>query len=80
MTAEELVCVGASAEPRLWYLDADGDGFGGDTATLEPSCAPPSEGYVDRSGDCQDFLLSVNPDGLETCNGFLQLCFGHVAV
>lgn len=46
-------------QTALWYLDADGDGYGID---LDPEigCTPP-DGWVQRSGDCDDDDASLNP-------------------
>ena len=53
-------------EDYTWYLDADGDGFGDETATIE-SCAD-EPGYVLVGGDCDDALAEVNPEATEVCN------------
>jgi hypothetical protein len=46
--------------PRTFYLDGDGDGFGG-TTKLE-ACHPPADGkWVEASGDCDDGNDKVNP-------------------
>ena len=46
-----------------WYLDADGDGFGGADTTATACDAPP--GYVSTSTDCDDADISVG----ENCPG-----------
>ena len=69
-------CDGEVDEDFLWYVDADGDGFG-----FEPSalvfCAPPS-GRVQVSGDCDDTDPSINPGALDGCDGVDRNCDGEV--
>jgi len=48
-----------------WYLDEDGDGFGGDAETVV-TCTPPS-GYVLVDGDCDDDDSAIHPDADELC-------------
>ncbi len=59
-----------------FYADADGDGFGDDAVVVE-ACTQPS-GYVYVGGDCDDGDASLNPDGLELCDGFDNDCDGTV--
>jgi hypothetical protein len=49
-------------DPRLWYVDADRDGWG-NTERVELGCAPPDDGrtYSRRLGDCRDDRDDVNP-------------------
>jgi hypothetical protein len=49
-------------DPRLWYVDADGDGWG-NTDRVELGCVPPDDGrtYARRLGDCRDDRDDVNP-------------------
>ncbi len=47
-----------------YYVDADADGFGSDTATANKYCTAPS-GYVDDSTDCDDTNADVNPAASE---------------
>ena len=54
--------VDSDCAPQAWYLDGDGDGFGGDT-TLE-ACEAPSQ-YVAETGDCDDALDAVYPGAPE---------------
>jgi len=59
-------------EPRTWYRDADGDGFGSaDRSRL--ACEMP-DGFVDNNADCDDDRSDLNPadadsDGASTCEG-----------
>ncbi|MBK9365204.1 MAG: putative metal-binding motif-containing protein [Deltaproteobacteria bacterium] len=48
-----------------WYLDGDGDGYGGETVI--ESCDAPS-GYVGASGDCDDGASKVSPAAREVCD------------
>ncbi|MEC7985748.1 MAG: MopE-related protein, partial [Myxococcota bacterium] len=50
----------------VYYLDADGDGYGDDSLSLD-ACIPP-EGYVMLSGDCDDTNSSVSPVADEICD------------
>ena len=49
-------------DPRLWYVDADADGWG-NTERVELGCIPPEDGrtYARRLGDCRDDRPDVNP-------------------
>ena len=58
-------------ESEVWYLDADGDGWGGSEA--EASCDP-LEGYVQNNQDCDDNNPGVNPSGTEVCNSLDDDC------
>jgi hypothetical protein len=51
---------------RVWYADADGDGFGDADAT-RTDCAQP-EGYVAEPGDCDDTDPDTYRDALELCD------------
>jgi hypothetical protein len=57
-----------------WFIDADGDGWG-DAAVEVEECSRP-DGYVDRSGDCDDDDDLLNPGMTEYCNGFDDDCDG----
>jgi hypothetical protein len=49
----EAYCRCDEGIPLLYYLDADGDGLGNSSMTLDSPCSPPA-GYVAASGDCND--------------------------
>jgi len=55
-----------ATDPVIWYLDADGDGFG-NAAETETACAAP-EGFVENSDDCDDSSASIHPDATEVCD------------
>lgn len=57
---------------RLWFPDLDGDGFG-DPTQGELACAMPA-GFTDDDNDCDDSNASVNPSGVEVCNGIDDDC------
>ena len=50
----------------IWYLDADGDGYGGSTTT-QSSCAMPV-GYSNNDLDCDDANPDVSPQAQEDCS------------
>lgn len=58
---------------QVWYLDADGDGFGNANESLV-SCEG-MDGYVLLSGDCDDQNAAINPDAEEIVgNGVDENC------
>jgi len=52
-------CTGTADDgpSATWYVDGDGDGWGGDA--IETSC--PSPGLVEQGGDCQDGFADIHP-------------------
>jgi len=61
-------------EARLYYTDADGDGWG-DERTAQRSCQRPA-GAADRAGDCDDGDPAFQPDADELCDGRDNDCDG----
>ena len=59
-----------------WYLDGDGDGYGGGTPIND--CQSPGANYVLQNGDCDDSDANVNPAATEICNGVDDDCDGVV--
>jgi len=59
-----------------WYADADADGYGDATVTLQ-ACTAPS-GYGADATDCDDSDPAVNPAATEVCNGADDDCDGTV--
>ncbi len=58
----------------LYYVDADGDGYGDPDSKPASDCAPP-EGYAESADDCDDTDPMVNPGMDEVmCNGLDDDC------
>jgi len=55
-----MIDEGDALDAALWFLDADGDGYGADHSIVT-SCSQPA-GYVDQGGDCDDQDPDLNPD------------------
>ena len=62
-------------EAQVWYVDADGDGFGSSEAIAD--CEQP-EGTVAEPGDCDDADAAINPLASELCNGLDDDCDGAI--
>jgi len=60
----------------VFYLDADGDGYGDDEQTIE-ACEQPT-GYELTGGDCDDDDEEVKPNAFEDCNGIDDDCNGAI--
>jgi len=71
-------CNGTTDEDvtSTYYQDLDDDGYGDAGFTLE-ACSLPS-GYSDNALDCNDFDMSVSPDGSEFCDGMDNDCNGEI--
>jgi len=63
-------------DARTVYADLDEDGFGDPGNPLDACEAP--DGYLGDASDCDDGAASVNPDGVEVCNGVDDDCNGAV--
>ena len=77
-TATSNSIVNTVITPQLWYLDADGDGFGSGEAVL--ACENPSTAeiaYVSNADDCDDFNQNVYPGAPAICyNNIIEDCNG----
>jgi hypothetical protein len=64
-----------SAPQCVTFTDGDGDGFGDPNAPVSSPCADgvPS-GTVADNTDCDDAVGTVNPEGVETCDGVDNNC------
>lgn len=52
----------SACEPRVWYFDADGDGYGIDIpGTTQRACVRPGTDWSPQSGDCDDNDPDVYP-------------------
>ncbi|MBN2799494.1 MAG: putative metal-binding motif-containing protein, partial [Deltaproteobacteria bacterium] len=58
-----------------WHPDADGDGYGA-AGVEQRACAAPA-GFVADASDCADSEPSVNPNGVEVCDGLDNDCDGN---
>ncbi|MFZ5477243.1 MAG: MopE-related protein [Myxococcota bacterium] len=63
-----------AVDPRTWYADADGDGFG-DPATTALACDSATDWLADAS-DCDDTDAGVYPGATETCDERDEDCDG----
>ncbi|HMV69280.1 MAG TPA: MopE-related protein, partial [Myxococcota bacterium] len=61
--------------PITFYLDGDGDGFGGATGSVR-ACVNPG-GYVSTGGDCNDANALVRPGATEYCDTIDNNCNGQ---
>jgi hypothetical protein len=59
-----------------YYLDFDGDSFGGDS-TLTTIGNPPAN-FVLINGDCNDSIATINPNAQEICDGIDNNCDGQI--
>jgi hypothetical protein len=64
-------------DPPPWFPDADEDGFGTPTFSVE-QCTPPLGSWAASAEDCDDFAPDVFPGALERCNGRDDDCDGAV--
>ncbi|MFN8338738.1 MAG: putative metal-binding motif-containing protein [Saprospiraceae bacterium] len=60
----------------IWYLDADGDGYGNNT--LSTSSCSGVFGYTQTGGDCNDNDPEVYPGAVENCNDKDYNCDGMI--
>ena len=60
------------ASTTRWYVDSDGDSYGGDI--YFDQCLTPNPDAVLVGGDCNDALGAINPGVLEKCGGTDENC------
>ena len=60
-------CDGAVDEDFIWYVDADGDGFGV-IGTGAVFCSAPASGFAQLDGDCDDANAAINPGAQDLCS------------
>ena len=66
------------SEITTWYLDNDGDGFGGNMDVIEDFCPPDSVFWVDNNQDCDDENPDINPNADEIEDGIDNDCDGEI--
>ena len=57
-----------AVDAPTWYLDYDGDAYGGQSYFLV-QCDGPGTGWVDNDDDCNDLSATTYPGADEYCNG-----------
>lgn len=62
---------------QTWYLDNDGDSYGGDEETML-QCTSPGIDWVLNGDDCDDDALFVNPSIAEVCNHIDDDCDAYI--
>ncbi|MBX2803780.1 MAG: putative metal-binding motif-containing protein [Myxococcales bacterium] len=60
-----------------YYIDADGDGVGGDVA-VEMCFESARTGFSDATGDCNDLQADIHPAAKELCNQLDDDCDGQL--
>ncbi|MBN8465431.1 putative metal-binding motif-containing protein [Corallococcus exiguus] len=76
-TPSQTTCVrlpGAENEPKVWFVDSDGDGFKGQDAGL--GCESPVDGGVPQSEDCDESSVYVGNGLAEACDRLDNNCSG----
>jgi len=66
------------SEMTTWYLDNDGDGFGGNMDVIEDFCPPDNYLWVDNNQDCDDDNPDINPNAEEIEDGIDNDCDGEI--
>lgn len=69
-------CDGKKSEVVQYYLDSDGDGYGGRDGTTNTKCLDRPAGYVLNNLDCNDKTVAAHPGSPETCDGQDNNCNG----
>jgi hypothetical protein len=68
--------LGFPSVPTTFYADADGDGYGNASVSIQACTA--SAGYVNDSTDCDDNNSAIYPNATEISNGLDDDCDGLV--
>lgn len=58
----------------VYFVDADGDGFGNPAFPLDTCALAPPAGYANNGADCDDTNASVNPMDSENCSPSSDNC------
>ena len=65
----------SASDAEEWFLDYDGDGFGGEVSLF--ACSQPSL-YVSNSDDCNDLRSDAYPTAVEVCDEIDNNCNGWI--
>jgi hypothetical protein len=55
-------------QKTTYYLDADGDGYGGSETYIDSCTEPDQDNYVANNDDCDDSKPEINPSAIDFCN------------
>ncbi|NRB53502.1 MAG: T9SS type A sorting domain-containing protein [Saprospiraceae bacterium] len=58
----------------IYFVDADGDGFGNPALSIDTCALSPPTGYANNGADCDDSNAAVNPVDSESCNPSSDNC------
>ncbi|MCO6479939.1 MAG: hypothetical protein J5I94_25100 [Phaeodactylibacter sp.] len=61
-----------------YFLDQDGDGYGGLAHIIDTCLVSPPAGYADNAQDCNDINATVYPGAPELCDGLDNDCNGSI--
>ncbi len=68
-----------AVDAPTWYLDYDGDGYGGDGSDYTlVQCDDPGDAWVDNTDDCDDLETTTYPGADEYCNDIDDDCDDEV--
>ncbi len=66
---------GGKKDPPVWFVDADGDGYGDLSLPSVVECVPEKEGYTMRTPpDCDDTHPDVYPGAPDLCDKLINSC------
>ena len=71
------LCAGGTA-PRVYFEDADNDGFGNAAASKLLCSKPVLKPYTENALACDDTSAQIKPNGIEICDGIDNNCDGKI--
>ncbi|HWA72031.1 MAG TPA: MopE-related protein [Polyangiaceae bacterium] len=75
---DQRVDEGLAGGSHTFYLDQDGDGYGGGSASMTVVGCQSLSGYTPLSGDCNDRDATVHPGAPEVCDLVDDNCDGRI--